>query len=134
MSSLTRHTLLGYMGHKVVVWSLHMVWKTECLRACIHLERLSLGLEVRPTFARRLWCHTHNIMVLMLAVLLITPLVRDYLLNYARSLIYTTSLSYANIIAADCSFDLLEEGEAGKVSRPVLSLRIADSSSHSCGL
>ena len=31
-------------------------------------------------------------------MLLINPLVRDYLLNYARSLIYTTSLSYANII------------------------------------
>ena len=77
---------------------------------------------------------THSVLVLVLAVLLLTPLVRDYLLNYARSLIYTTSLSYANIIAADCSFDLLEEGEAGKVSRPVLSLRIADSSSHSCGL
>ena len=42
---------------------------------------------------------------------------RDYLLNYARSLIYTTSLSYANIIAADCSFDLLQEGEAGKVGQ-----------------
>ena len=50
-----------------------------------------------------------------LAVLLITPLVRDYLLNYARSLIYTTSLSNANIIAAECSFDMLEEGEAAKV-------------------
>lgn len=48
-------------------------------------------------------------------MLLITPLVRDYLLNYARSLIYTTSLSYANIVAADCSFDLLECGEAEKV-------------------
>ena len=40
---------------------------------------------------------------------------RDYLLNYARSLIYTTSLSNANIIAADCSFDMLEDGEAEKV-------------------
>ncbi|PIL32396.1 hypothetical protein GSI_05642 [Ganoderma sinense ZZ0214-1] len=56
------------------------------------------------------------------AVLLITPLVRDYLLNYARSLIYTTSLSYANIIAADCSFDLLESGEAEKLSQKLLDL------------
>ena len=58
----------------------------------------------------------------MLAVLLIPPLVRDYLLNYARSLIYTTSLSHANIIAADCSFDLLESGEAEKVRPPPLSI------------
>ena len=49
------------------------------------------------------------------AVLLVTPLVRDYLLNYARSLIYTTSLSYANIVAAECSFDMLEDGAAEKV-------------------
>ncbi|TBU27784.1 PLP-dependent transferase [Dichomitus squalens] len=56
------------------------------------------------------------------AVLLVTALVRDYLLNYARSLIYTTSLSYANIIAADCSFDLLEDGEADKLARKLLDL------------
>ena len=76
----------------------------------------------------------HGVMVLVVAVLLITPLVRDYLLNYARSLIYTTSLSYANIIAADCSFDLLQEGEASKVSHTVPSLHTVNSSSHSCGL
>ncbi len=52
-----------------------------------------------------------------------TPLVRDYLLNYARSLIYTTSLSHANIIAAECSFDLLEEGEASKVCSPSTIIR-----------
>ncbi|KAI0749781.1 PLP-dependent transferase [Daedaleopsis nitida] len=56
------------------------------------------------------------------AVLLTTPLVRDYLLNYARSLIYTTSLSYANIIAADCAFDLLEQGEADKLAKQLLDL------------
>ncbi len=45
---------------------------------------------------------------------------RDYLLNYARPLIYTTSLSNANIVAAECSFDMLEEGEAQKVRTLVL--------------
>ncbi|TFY50706.1 hypothetical protein EVJ58_g10925, partial [Rhodofomes roseus] len=50
------------------------------------------------------------------AVLLTTPLIRDYLLNYARSLIYTTSLSYANIISVDCSFDLLEDGTAAQLA------------------
>lgn len=49
-------------------------------------------------------------------MLLVTPLVRDYLLNYARSLIYTTSLSNANIVAVDCSFDMLEDGSAENVS------------------
>lgn len=50
------------------------------------------------------------------AVLLTNTLVRDYLLNYARPLIYTTALSNANIVAASCSFDMLENGVAGEVS------------------
>ncbi|KAK2460162.1 hypothetical protein APHAL10511_007841 [Amanita phalloides] len=51
------------------------------------------------------------------AVLLTNRLIRDYMLNYARPLIYTTSMSYANVIAVDCSFDLLENGTAEKVGR-----------------
>ncbi|KAI0318612.1 pyridoxal phosphate-dependent transferase [Amylostereum chailletii] len=54
------------------------------------------------------------------AVVLTTPLVRDYLLNYARPLIYTTSLSHANIVAANCSFDLLENGTASALSARLL--------------
>ncbi|KAF7364041.1 Aminotran-1-2 domain-containing protein [Mycena sanguinolenta] len=57
------------------------------------------------------------------SVILTSPLIRDYLLNYARSLIYTTSLSFANIIAADSSFDMLADGTAeqkGARSIPVL--------------
>lgn len=50
-----------------------------------------------------------------LAVLVVPTLVRDYLLNYARPLIYTTSLSYPNVIAADCAFDMLEDGTAQRV-------------------
>lgn len=49
------------------------------------------------------------------AVILTSPLIRDYLLNYARSLIYTTSLSFANIVAADSSFDMLMDGTAQQV-------------------
>ncbi|KAI0763329.1 pyridoxal phosphate-dependent transferase [Trametes elegans] len=79
----------------------------------------ALGLEDR-IFAR---LHTFGkALAATGAVLLVTPLVRDYLLNYARSLIYTTSLSNANIIAADCSFDMLEEGEAEKLSAKLLRL------------
>ncbi|PPQ85644.1 LOW QUALITY PROTEIN: hypothetical protein CVT25_012766 [Psilocybe cyanescens] len=50
------------------------------------------------------------------AVVVTNTLIRDYLLNYARSLIYTTSLSYANIVAADCSFDMLIDGTAQHVT------------------
>jgi 8-amino-7-oxononanoate synthase len=52
-------------------------------------------------------------------VLLTNTLIRDYLLNYARPLIYTTSLSNLAVIAASCSFDLLENGTADRV-RPSL--------------
>ncbi|KAH9902384.1 PLP-dependent transferase [Cubamyces lactineus] len=89
----------------------------------------ALGLEDR-IFAR---LHTFGkALAATGAVLLVTPLVRDYLLNYARSLIYTTSLSNANIIAAECSFDMLEEGEAAKVraSRVQLSAKLLDLSAH----
>ncbi|KAF8908906.1 pyridoxal phosphate-dependent transferase [Gymnopilus junonius] len=56
------------------------------------------------------------------AVILTSTLIRDYLLNYARSLIYTTSLSYANIVAADCSFDMLTDGTAQHLSNHLLDL------------
>ena len=45
-----------------------------------------------------------------------STLIRDYMINYARSFIYTTSISYANIIAVDSSFDLLERGALEPVS------------------
>ncbi|KAF8588243.1 PLP-dependent transferase [Ramaria rubella] len=42
------------------------------------------------------------------AVILTTPLLRDYLVNYARPLIYTTALSHASVISISCSFDIIE--------------------------
>ncbi|KAH0585641.1 Putative 8-amino-7-oxononanoate synthase/2-amino-3-ketobutyrate coenzyme A ligase [Termitomyces sp. J132] len=58
------------------------------------------------------------------AVILTSTLIRDYLLNYARSLIYTTSLSNVNIIAADCSFDLLADGTASQLASNLLGLSV----------
>ena len=51
----------------------------------------------------------------IIAVLLVPPLVKQYLINYARTLICTTSLSYANIVSANCSFHILESGRTDKV-------------------
>ncbi|KAG6811655.1 hypothetical protein H0H92_006417 [Tricholoma furcatifolium] len=56
------------------------------------------------------------------AVILTTTLIRDYLLNYARPLIFTTSLSNANIIAADCSIDFLVDGSASQLASELLDL------------
>jgi 7-keto-8-aminopelargonate synthetase-like enzyme len=50
-----------------------------------------------------------------LAVVLTSPLIKSYLLNYARSLIYTTALSNAAVISVGCSFDMLEDRTAKKV-------------------
>ena len=55
-------------------------------------------------------------MVSFVAVLVTNTLIWDYMINYARSFIYTTSISYANIIAVDSSFDLLEQGALEPVS------------------
>ncbi|KAF9818791.1 hypothetical protein IEO21_02571 [Rhodonia placenta] len=83
------------------------------------------GLVALLSLERRVFARLHTFGKALAgtgAVLLVTPLVRDYLLNYARSLIYTTSLSYANIISADCSFDLLEDGTVVQLSTQLLNL------------
>lgn len=59
------------------------------------------------------------------AAILTTELIRDYLLNYARPLIYTTTLTYASIIAVECAFDMLENGSA-----EVLALHLLDLSKY----
>ena len=48
-------------------------------------------------------------MVSFVAVLVTNTLIRDYMINYARSFIYTTSTCYANTIVLDSLFDLLEQ-------------------------
>ncbi|KAG6905332.1 hypothetical protein DXG01_003395 [Tephrocybe rancida] len=53
---------------------------------------------------------------------LCSGLVRDYLFNHARSLIFTVALTYSNVIAVDCSFDFLEDGTAEQLSQDLLRL------------
>ncbi|KAF2009967.1 PLP-dependent transferase [Aaosphaeria arxii CBS 175.79] len=72
-----------------------------------------LGLEDRVfarlhTFGKALACNG--------AIILCSPLLRHYLINYARPLIYTTSLSYPALAAIRTSYRLLpllgqQEGE-----------------------
>ncbi|EIN03997.1 PLP-dependent transferase [Punctularia strigosozonata HHB-11173 SS5] len=79
------------------------------------------GLERHPCVLARL--HTFGKALASTgAVLLTTPLVRSYLVNYARPLIYTTALSHPNIIATGCAFDLLEDGTAEALSVRLLDL------------
>ncbi|KAH6880206.1 pyridoxal phosphate-dependent transferase [Coprinopsis sp. MPI-PUGE-AT-0042] len=54
------------------------------------------------------------------AVVLANGPIPDYLLNYARPLIYTTSLSLFSVIAADASLTKLSDGTAARLSTKLL--------------
>lgn len=51
-----------------------------------------------------------------LAILLCSPLIREYLINYARPLIYTTFLSYPALAAIRASYTYLQCGKTEVVS------------------
>jgi len=68
----------------------------------------------------------NDILRINVAAILTTELIRDYLLNYARPLIYTTALTYANVIGVECAFDMLEDGSAEVVSSRFESPEICD--------
>lgn len=52
----------------------------------------------------------------MAAILLCSPLIRQYLINYARPLIYTTFLSYPALAAIRASYTYLQGGKTDPVS------------------
>jgi hypothetical protein len=83
----------------------------ECWRGYTLLGKLWQRPEVR-LYSQRF----RSFLIGYSAAVMTTTLVRDYLLHYAQSHIYTTSLSYANIIATHCSFDMLTNGAAQHVS------------------
>ncbi|KAF8340429.1 pyridoxal phosphate-dependent transferase [Cantharellus anzutake] len=56
------------------------------------------------------------------AVILTTPWIREHLINYARSFIYTTSLPICNIIAIQCVIDMLREGAVQNQTNHLLHL------------
>lgn len=51
-----------------------------------------------------------------LAILLCSPLIRQYLINYARPLIYTTFMSYPALAAIRASYTYLQRGKTEAVS------------------
>lgn len=52
------------------------------------------------------------------AIILCSPLVREYLINYARPLIYTTALSFPSLAAVQAVYSLLVDGRTELVSHP----------------
>lgn len=53
----------------------------------------------------------HRLTRVYLAILLCSPLIRQYLINYARPLIYTTFLSYPALAAIRASYTYLRHGK-----------------------
>ncbi|KAL2064070.1 hypothetical protein VTL71DRAFT_4564 [Oculimacula yallundae] len=73
----------------------------------------SLGLEKRVfarlhTFGKGLACNG--------ATILCSPLTREYLINYARPLIYSTSMSFPSLAAIKVVYSLMKEG----VTQPLI--------------
>jgi len=56
------------------------------------------------TFGKALGCHG--------AVVLGSDILRSYLINYARSFIYTTALPLHSLISIECAYELLDKSES----------------------
>ena len=52
-----------------------------------------------------------------IAAVLGSNTLRDYLINYARPLIYSTFMSFNNLASIKCAYDILECGETRPVSK-----------------
>lgn len=53
------------------------------------------------------------------AMVLCGPETRDYLINYARSLIYTTALGFPFLASIRTSYELLSSGQTESVRLPL---------------
>ena len=78
-----------------------------------------LGLESEVTvrlhtFGKALACNG--------AILLCSPLIREYLVNYARSLIYTTFMSYPALAGIRASYEYLADGKTEALATNLRSL------------
>ncbi|CAE7169443.1 unnamed protein product [Rhizoctonia solani] len=49
-------------------------------------------------------------------VVICDPLMREYLINYARSFIFTTAPTVASVIAMGCSFDMIDNGTTERLA------------------
>lgn len=56
------------------------------------------------------------------AVVLCSKVVRDYLINYARPLIFSTSLARFMLLSINCSYDVLEYGDIDNIQSQLHSL------------
>ena len=87
-----------------------------------------LGLEQRVfarlhTFGKALGCSGGKLKIFSIrtrvadsvAIILCSPIVKSYLINYARPFIYTTAMTYPSLIAIKVAYSLLQTGHTEKV-------------------
>lgn len=71
--------------------------------------------ESAPALQQRVWARVLGFgkaMGCVGGVVLCSEVVRDYLVNYARTLIYTTAMSHLNLVALDVVYDCVASGQA----------------------
>ncbi|KAF1817480.1 PLP-dependent transferase [Eremomyces bilateralis CBS 781.70] len=79
------------------------------------LGPLGKGLVCQEGLENRIFARLHTFgksMACSGAIILCSPLVRSYLINYSRPVIYTTFMPFPNLAAIQASYSLLKSGEA----------------------
>ncbi|EFY92135.1 hypothetical protein J3458_004342 [Metarhizium acridum] len=102
-------------GHIIVDEAHSTGWMGERGRGLV----CQLGLE------ERVWARVHTFgkaMGCAGAIVLCTPATRSYLINYARSLIYTTAMGYPMLTAIQTVYDHLKSGQADGLLTNLISL------------
>ncbi|KAK8930100.1 hypothetical protein H634G_01339 [Metarhizium anisopliae BRIP 53293] len=102
-------------GHIIVDEAHSTGWMGERGRGLV----CQLGLE------ERVWARVHTFgkaMGCAGAIVLCTPATRSYLINYARSLIYTTAMGYPMLTAIQTVYDYLQSGQADGLLANLMSL------------
>ena len=131
--NLLNHTLPNKNGHLIVDEAHATGLYGEGGRGIVSMFGLENQVTARlHTFGKALAgsggslyliCLIFHMLKCTSAVILTTPLIRDYLINYARPLIYTTALTHSSVINVGCSFDMLETDEGKQVAHLPLSLQ-----------
>lgn len=68
-------------------------------------------MEVQNIAHIPLFLLTNTICVGLSAAVLGSETLRQYLINYARPLIYSTFMSFNSLASIKCAYDILENGE-----------------------
>ncbi|KAK5114295.1 hypothetical protein LTR62_002546 [Meristemomyces frigidus] len=103
IADLLKHLLPQGNAHLIVDEAHSTGLYGPCGRGLVAELGLEHEITVRlHTFGKALACNG--------AVLLCSPTIREYLINYARPLIYTTFMSYPSLAAVKASYDFLAAG------------------------